>query len=92
LYVRWTARPSALTSFFPFALAREVRSSIWLVFVTIHWLLTLGKIEVHFSGMEGSFCRFFLKYLTMPKTKKKDKMMKKRDESSKSALDQPSHE
>jgi hypothetical protein len=50
---------STLTSFFPLALAREVRSSIWLVFVTIHWLLTLGKIEVHFSGLEGSFCRFF---------------------------------
>jgi hypothetical protein len=59
LYIRRTARPSTLTSFFPLALAREVRSSIWLVFVTIHWLLTLGKIEVHFSGMEGSFCRFF---------------------------------
>jgi hypothetical protein len=34
----------------------------------------------------------FLKYLTMPKTKKKDKMTKKWEGSSKLALDQPSCE
>jgi hypothetical protein len=32
-----------LTSSFHFALAGEVRSGIWLVLKTIHWLLTLGK-------------------------------------------------
>jgi hypothetical protein len=50
-----------LTSFFPLALAGEVRSSIWLVLKTIHWLLTLGKGEVHFSGGGElfAFCRCF---------------------------------
>jgi hypothetical protein len=45
-----------LTSSFPLALAGEVRSSIWLVLKTIHWLLTLGKREVYFSGGGGTFC------------------------------------
>jgi hypothetical protein len=40
---------------FSLALAGEVRSSIWLVLKTIHWLLTLGKREVHFLGGEGKF-------------------------------------
>jgi hypothetical protein len=50
-----------LTSSFPLALAGEVRSSIWLVLKTIHWLLTLGKGEVHFSGGGElfAFCRCF---------------------------------
>jgi hypothetical protein len=47
-----------LTSSFPLALAGEVRSSIWLVLKTIHWLLILGKGKVHFSGGGGNF--FFL--------------------------------
>jgi hypothetical protein len=45
-----------LTSSFPLALVGEVRSSIWLVLKAIHWLLTLGKGEVHFSGEGGTFC------------------------------------
>jgi hypothetical protein len=50
-----------LTSSFPLALAGEVRSNIWLVLKTIHWLLTLGKREVHFSGGRKLFvfCRCF---------------------------------
>jgi hypothetical protein len=50
-----------LTSSFPLTLAGEVRSSIWLVLKTIHWLLTLGKGEVHFSGRGElfAFCRCF---------------------------------
>jgi hypothetical protein len=48
-----------LTSSFPLALAREVRSSIWLVLKTIHWLLTLGKGEVHFLGGGGGGGNFF---------------------------------
>jgi hypothetical protein len=46
-----------LTSSFSLALAEEVRSSIWLVLKTIHWLLTLGKEEVHFLG-GGNFLLF----------------------------------
>jgi hypothetical protein len=81
-----------LTSSFPLALAKEVRSSIWLVLKTIHWLLTLGKGEVHFSG-GGDFLLYvgvFFKYLTMPKTKKKDKMKTKVEGSGKSLLVEPS--
>jgi hypothetical protein len=76
-------------------LAGEVRSSIWLVLKTIHWLFTLGKGEVHFSGGGGNFLLFagvFFKYLTMPKTKKKDKMKTKAEGSGKSLLIEPSSE
>jgi hypothetical protein len=51
-----------------------VRSSIWLVLKTIHWLLTLGKGEVHFSRGGKVFAGVFFKYLTMPKTKDNEKM------------------
>ena len=43
-----------LTSSFPFALARTIRCSIWLVLKTILWLFTLKKREFHFSR-EGTF-------------------------------------
>jgi hypothetical protein len=83
-----------LTSSFPLVLAGEVRSSIWQVLKTIHWLFTLGKGEVHFLG-GGNFMHFagvFFKYLTMPKTKKKDKMKTKAEGSGKSLLVEPSSE
>jgi hypothetical protein len=73
-------------------LAEEVRSSIWLVLKTIHSLLTLGKGEVHFSGGGEVFAGVFFKYLTMLKTKKKDKMKTKAEGSSKSLLVEPSGE
>jgi hypothetical protein len=81
-----------LTSSFLLALARKVRSSIWLVLKTIHWLLTLGKREVHFSRGGGNFLLFAGVFFTMPKTKKKDKMKKKAEGSSKSLLVEPSSE
>jgi hypothetical protein len=71
-------------------LAGEVRSSIWLVFKTIHWLFTLGKGEVHFPGGREVFAGVFFKYLTMPKTKKKNKMKTKAEGSGKSLLVEPS--
>jgi hypothetical protein len=42
-------------------LAGEVRNNIWLVLRTIHWLFTLGKGEVHFSGKGElfAFCTCF---------------------------------
>jgi hypothetical protein len=60
-YIRRTARPSASLLLFPLPWQELVRSSIWLVLKTIHWLLTLGKGEVHFSGGGElfAFCRCF---------------------------------
>jgi hypothetical protein len=83
-----------LTSSFSLALAGEVRSSIWLVLKTIHLLLILGKGEVHFSWKRNFllFAGVFFKYLTMPKTKKKDKMKTKVEGSGKSLLVEPSSE
>jgi hypothetical protein len=81
-----------LTSSFPLALAREVRSGIWLVLKTIHWPSPWEKEKSTFQGGGKFFASVFFKYLTMPRTKKKNKMKTKAEGSGKSLLVEPSSE